>query len=115
MNREVRRGIDAQERTQWMVCRSRSGAFLHVSPRLASIYLRIIDVIETEENLSPEGLFDAVLDLLPAAELGIEAHRETNSIGHARDFCRVDEATAIPLGRAAPLFKQNATRAAHLG
>ena len=50
-----------------MVCRSQSGAFLHVSPRLASIYLRIVDIIETEEDLSPEGLFDAVVDLLPAA------------------------------------------------
>jgi hypothetical protein len=57
-----------KRRRQWMVCQSRSGAFLHVSPRLASIYLRIVDIVETEENLSPEGLFDAVLDLLPAAE-----------------------------------------------
>jgi hypothetical protein len=32
------------KRTQWMVCRSPSGAFLHVSPRLASIYMRIVDV-----------------------------------------------------------------------
>ena len=70
------------QRTRWMVCRSRSGAFLHVSPRLASIYLRIVDIIEMEENLSPEGLFDAVLDLLPAAELGIEAHRETKETTH---------------------------------
>jgi hypothetical protein len=44
--------------------------------------LRIVDVIETEENLSPEGLFDAILDLLPAAELGIEAHRETKETAH---------------------------------
>jgi hypothetical protein len=43
------------KRKQWMVCQSRSGAFLHFSPRLASINLRIVDVIETEENLSPEG------------------------------------------------------------
>jgi hypothetical protein len=65
-----------------MVCQSRSGAFLHVSPRLASIYLRIVDIIETEENFSPDGLFDAILDLLPAAELGIEAHRETKETTH---------------------------------
>ena len=56
------------KRTKWMVCMSRSGAFLHVSPKLASIDMRIIDIIDTEENLSPEGLFDAVIGLLPAAE-----------------------------------------------
>jgi hypothetical protein len=56
------------KRTKWMVCMSRSGAFLHVSPRLASIDMRIIDIIETEENLSPEQLFDAIAGLLPAAE-----------------------------------------------
>ena len=56
------------QRRQWMVCQSQSDAFLHVSPRLASIYLRIVDLVETEENLSPEGLFDAVLDLLPGAD-----------------------------------------------
>ena len=76
------RALMHKRRTQWMVCRSQSGAFLHVSPRLASIYLRIVDIIETEEDLSPEGLFDAVLDLLPAAELGIEAHRETKETTH---------------------------------
>jgi len=51
-----------------MVCQSPSGAFLHVSPRLASIDMHIVDVIETEANLSPEALFDAVLDLLPEAD-----------------------------------------------
>jgi hypothetical protein len=70
-----------------MVCRSRSGAFLHVSPRLASIYLRIVDIIETEENLSPERLFDAVLDLLPAADLGAwdRGPRETRETTHCAD------------------------------
>jgi hypothetical protein len=82
MNRELGKGALMHKRRQWMVCQSRSGPFLHVSPRLASIYLRIVDVIETEENLSPEGLFDAILDLLPAAELGIEAHRETKETAH---------------------------------
>jgi len=76
------RALMHKRRTRWMVCRSQSGAFLHVSPRLASIYLRIVDIIETEEDLSPEGLFDAVVDLLPAAELGIEAHRETKETTH---------------------------------
>ena len=70
------------KRRQWMVCQSRSGAFLHVSPRLASIYMRIVDVIETEENLSPEGLFDAVIGLLSGAENGIGVHRETKETTH---------------------------------
>jgi hypothetical protein len=82
MNRELGQGALMHKRTKWMVCQSRSGAFLHVSSRLASIDMRIVDIIETEENLSPEGLFDAIVDLLPAAELGIEAHRETKETTH---------------------------------
>jgi hypothetical protein len=36
-----------------MLCRSGSGT-LHVSPRLASIYMRIVDIIDMEEDLSAE-------------------------------------------------------------
>ena len=53
---------------KWMVCQSASGAFLHVSPRLASIYLRILDIIEAEEEIGAECLFETIRELLPAAE-----------------------------------------------
>jgi hypothetical protein len=41
-----------------MVCQSISGAFPHVSPRLAAIYLHIVDIIEADEEISAECLFD---------------------------------------------------------
>jgi hypothetical protein len=56
-----------RRRPGWMLCRSGSGT-LHVSPRLASIYMRIVEIIDTEDELSAEALFDAVLDLLPVGE-----------------------------------------------
>jgi len=43
---------------KWMVCQSVSAAFLHVSPRLAAIYLHIVDIIEADEEISAECLFD---------------------------------------------------------
>ena len=49
------------------MCRSDSGT-LHVSPRLASIYMRIVEVIDTQDDLSAEALFNAVMDLLPVGE-----------------------------------------------
>ena len=53
---------------KWMVCQSVSAAFLHVSPRLAAIYLHIVDIIEADEEISAECLFDTIRELLPAGE-----------------------------------------------
>ena len=52
---------------KWMVCQSVSGVFLHVSPRLAAIYLHIVEIVEAEpdEKICAVCMFETILALLP--------------------------------------------------
>ena len=52
---------------KWMVCQSVSAAFLHVSPRLAAIYLHIVEIVEAEpdEKICAVCMFETILALLP--------------------------------------------------
>jgi hypothetical protein len=50
-----------------MVCQSASGAFLHVSPRLAAIYLHIVEIVEAEpdEKICAVCMFETIWRFCP--------------------------------------------------
>jgi hypothetical protein len=50
-----------------MACHSKSCA-IHVSPRLTSIYMRIVEIIEIDEEICAECLFESIRELLPIGE-----------------------------------------------
>jgi hypothetical protein len=52
--------------TRWIACETETGV-LHVSPRLVSTFLRLIEIVG-DDDLCAVSVFEVIWEMLPAAE-----------------------------------------------
>jgi hypothetical protein len=64
-----------QKKPQWMCCSSDSGS-LRVSPRLKSVFVRAVDILEAYDHMCAVCLFDAIIDLIGIGDLADMMHEQ---------------------------------------
>jgi hypothetical protein len=55
------------KKPRWLTCKSKSGS-LRVSPRLSSLFMQVIELLEQDQHVCAVCAFECILECLPVGE-----------------------------------------------